>query len=144
MPEAQRKSSTTEAPALRTTGTPAPRKRGRKSSHLKVVDRSDPNFDLDRVIDDMPIEYVQCRDYMHGWRSFTAKRIDNGLIEQTQRCGRCRSTRTRVLNGRGGVVESWKIDYVDGYLIKGLGRITGADADHVRLRSVEALLGGGK
>lgn len=105
-----------------------------------VVDRNDPNFDLDQVIDGMPVEFVQCRDFLHGWRSFTARRVHDGMIEQTQRCSRCRSTRTRTLNSRGGVVYTWKISYVDGYLIKGLGRIVGADMDHVRLRSVEHLL----
>jgi hypothetical protein len=104
-----------------------------------VVDRNDPNFDLDAVIDTMKMEHVQCRDFAHSWRPYTASRNDDSTYEQTLRCSRCKTLRIRTLNHRGAVLSS-TYDYADGYVIKGLGRIAGAEKDHLRLVSIKQLL----
>jgi hypothetical protein len=81
-----------------------------------------------------------CRDYGHSWEPFTAARLaGNKGYEQTLRCARCKTTRRRYLNRRGEVVTGG-YDYADGYLIHGLGRLSGIDRGAVRIASVQATL----
>jgi len=96
--------------------------------------------DLDAAIAHMDVTHVHCRDYGHAWRPHTvsvlAKRAG---YEQALRCGRCATIRRRVLDRYGSQVTT-AYDYADGYLVNGLGRLTGSDRDHIRLASVRALL----
>lgn len=111
----------------------------RRKKPVRSVDRSDPDFSLEAVIDTMKLEHIQCRDFAHAWRPYTARRMITGGFEQTLRCSRCYTRRIRELDRRGGVVHSG-YDYADGYVIKGLGRVTGSEKDHLRLKSILATL----
>lgn len=96
--------------------------------------------DLDDALRDMPASHLMCRDYGHAWEPFTAAKLAKRAgYEQTLRCGRCLTTRRRYLDSRGEVIQSG-YDYADGYLIHGLGRLSGADRGAVRIASVEATL----
>jgi hypothetical protein len=114
-----------------------PRRRRRRPP--KVVDRSAPDFALESVIDGMTLEHLQCRDFNHSWRPYTASRHTNGLIERQLRCSRCRTIKVQTLN-RWGHVVAGRYDYADGYVIKGLGRIIGEEKDHLRLASINKIL----
>lgn len=95
---------------------------------------------LAEALSDMPATHLMCRDYGHSWEPFTAARLAGGKgYEQTLRCGRCQTTRRRYLDSRGEVVQGG-YQYADGYLIHGLGRLTGADRGAVRIASVQATL----
>jgi hypothetical protein len=105
---------------------------------LTVVDRTDPNFRLDAVVDGMRVEHLQCRDFGHSWRPFTARQVKH-IYEQQLRCSRCHTLRKRLLSMRGEVLSS-SYEYADSYVIKGLGRIVGDEKDHLRLASILKLV----
>jgi hypothetical protein len=90
----------------------------------------------------MPDEYVQCRDWGHNWAPYTARPADYGCFESVIRCTRCKTKRTRTIGPRGAVLRS-DYDYADGYLVAGMGRLTGSDRDMLRLASVLRLIEGG-
>ena len=85
----------------------------------------------------MRLDHLQCRDFGHSWRPFSAWfHQEHKEFVQTLRCQRCTSTRTRYLSARGAIIQS-SYDYADGYTMpRGLGRMTGEDRDHIRLQSV--------
>lgn len=97
--------------------------------------------DLDAAIDSMPESHLHCRDYGHSWSPFTARKLAGarGGYEQHLRCSRCHTTRKRLLD-RNGEIVSGGYDYADGYLVAGLGRLTGSDRGHIRVASVMATL----
>lgn len=102
--------------------------------------RSTPKRQIDEALKSMPVSHLMCRDYGHAWEPFTAARLANGRgFEQTLRCARCHTTRRRYLDSRGDVVTGG-YGYVEGYLIHGLGRLTGADRGALRVASLEATL----
>lgn len=117
--------------------------RTRRRKPPLVVDREAPDFALEAVVDGMREEHIQCRDFSHSWRPFTASVVRYGnrgsAYEQQLRCSRCRSIRRRLLSMTGSVITS-NYDYSDGYIIKGLGRLTGTEKDHLRLVSVQRLV----
>lgn len=93
-------------------------------------------FDLDAAISQLRPEYVQCRDFGHSWRPFTARWITSGnYYEQIFRCGRCETERFRYLGSRGQILSS-KYDYADGYQMIGAGYLSSGDRDHIRLASI--------
>lgn len=96
--------------------------------------------ELEKQIYSMTIEHVQCRDFGHSWRPFSARLLPGqNMFEQVLRCARCTTVRTRHLGMRGQLLDS-SYDYVDGYQMKGLGRMSGTDRDVVRLASVRSIL----
>lgn len=101
----------------------------------------DPNLDVESVIADMPDNFIQCRDFNHSWRSHNAN-YDAGSqsYDVTLKCTRCKAERIRTIDSHGGLVSS-HYDYKDGYLIKGMGRLTGNDRNALRLNSVLRVLG---
>lgn len=97
----------------------------------------------DRLTDalrQMSTEHLACRDYGHNWTPFRAewKPAERAYFTQL-RCARCATIRERWLD-RTGAQLSNHYTYADGYLVKGLGRLTGVDRDAVRLASIMALL----
>lgn len=113
----------------------------RRRTQPRTVDRAAPDFSLESVIESMRDEHVQCRDFSHSWRPFTASQAPDGHYEQVLRCSRCRTLRKRLLDRRGAVVSS-AYEYADGYVVKGLGRINGSERDHLRLVSIRKVLEG--
>lgn len=81
---------------------------------------------------------VNCRVYGHAWRPLTVTHRP-GLYTIFQRCGRCRNERQQEVNERGYPVSPWRMTYVDGYLLRKLGRV-GVDGRAVlRLQSLRGL-----
>ena len=96
--------------------------------------------ELEHAIHEMDLSYVQCRDFGHSWRPYTARWIpgDNAYRSELK-CQRCTAIRVRYLSRTGSQVGG-QYDYPDGYLVKGMGRLTGTDRDIIRLQSVLAVL----
>jgi hypothetical protein len=98
------------------------------------------NSDLDAAISHMELEFIQCRDFGHSWRPYSARWLPSDNCYESQlRCARCKAIRTRWLSRTGSQVGGG-YDYADGYLVKGIGRLTGTDRDKIRLASVLVLL----
>lgn len=95
---------------------------------------------VEAAIADLDDSSLQCRDFGHSWRPYEAEYIAarRQYVERLQ-CGRCSTLRVRLLDGRGAQLTS-HYDYAPGYLVKGLGRLTGEDRDAVRLAGVQLLL----
>lgn len=88
----------------------------------------------------MNVDFVQCRDFGHSWRPLSARWLEKqSCYESVLRCTRCGTDRHRWLSSTGTQL-SGAYEYADGYLVKGLGRLTGTDRDMVRLASVLAVL----
>ena len=89
----------------------------------------------------MPETHLQCRDFGHSWRSHKATWDPTARCFVTLlRCTRCRTVRERVFDVTGQQIESHYL-YADGYLVKGLGRLSPSDRNHVRLVSVLRIVG---
>jgi len=89
-----------------------------------------------RAIETMPLDHLQCRDWGHSWRPFTAHWVEaDKCFESVLRCQRCRSVRIRYLSARGELLSS-RYDYADNYLVEGIGRLDSEDRNHIRLASV--------
>ena len=88
----------------------------------------------------MNVDHLQCRDFGHSWRPFSARWIPKfNQYESQLKCLRCSTVRTRFLSRTGAQISS-AYDYADGYQIKGLGRLTGVDRDVIRLHSILAVI----
>jgi hypothetical protein len=96
--------------------------------------------EIERAVKGMSLAFIQCRDYGHSWRPYSARWVpqDNAYVSELQ-CQRCKSVRQRFLT-RTGAMAGGHYEYPDGYLVKGMGRLTGTDRDIVRLQSVLAVL----
>jgi hypothetical protein len=92
--------------------------------------------DIEAAISVMPSTHVHCRDYGHAWAPLTASAFSDGKgYEQVLRCGRCDTRRKRQLNRYGEVITGG-YDYSEGYLVAGLGRLTGSDRGLLRVASI--------
>jgi hypothetical protein len=99
-----------------------------------------PVPDVDAFIDNMALNHIQCRDFGHSWRPYRAwwDASEHCYISQL-RCSRCRTVRHRYI-GQNGQLIAGHYEYADGYLVKGIGRLTGGDRDHIRLASISRVL----
>lgn len=96
-------------------------------------------FDLTGAIKQLQPEFVQCRDWGHSWRPFTARWIQNmNHYESILRCARCETERVRFIGKRGEILGS-KYDYQDGYQMKGSGVLSTSDRDQIRLASIRII-----
>lgn len=93
-----------------------------------------PTVDIEDAVKDMTDEALECRDFSHSWRPFSASRESYGF-ERTLQCRNCKTERRETLDKRGGLV-SRSYAYPEGFLIKGLGRLSGNRKDAVRLASM--------
>jgi hypothetical protein len=99
-----------------------------------------PDFDVEGAISGMPSTFIQCRDFNHSWRPHTARwNADLRCYEVELKCSRCKSYRSRRI-GQSGEVLGSNYAYTDGYLIKGMGRITGTERNALRLESIRRVL----
>jgi hypothetical protein len=99
-----------------------------------------PDFDVEGAIHDMPSSFIQCRDFNHSWRPHTAEwNADERCYRVTLKCTRCKSFRNRDIASDGEPLRT-NYEYPDGYLIKGMGRITGAERNALRLESIRRVL----
>jgi hypothetical protein len=94
------------------------------------------SFDIRATITDMPIDFVQCRDYGHAWRPHNSVwNQQERCYNTSQRCSRCKTIRERDIGQAGQLVRN-RYDYRDGYIIAGMGRLDVSDRDMIRLASV--------
>ena len=95
---------------------------------------------LEKFINTLELEHLQCRDFGHSWRPFTARWMaEDRCYESQLRCGRCGTLRVRRLSRTGSQIGS-HYDYPEGYVTKGMGRLTGSDRDKIRLASLLRVL----
>lgn len=78
-------------------------------------------------------EHLECRDLLHAWRHYSAKRVGKGF-EETLQCSRCILQKTRKYNSKGEIVGSSRYHYPPGYVIPGLGRLSKEERGEIRLR----------
>lgn len=120
-------------PAVRSTTTVEPTK---ATTRRTTADLDQHEFDLDKALEKLDERFLQCRDFGHSWRPFSANWSEQYQSYSSQlRCDRCTTVRTRWLT-RTGAMMGGGYDYSEGYLVKGMGRLTGSDRDKVRLRSI--------
>lgn len=92
--------------------------------------------DIRDIVNDLTEQYLLCRTYGHAWKPQGAVYSkDRRTIHTTQICA-CESDRYQDLDGRNGAVIKSHINYSEGYLIKGLGRVTGDAKGVIRLATV--------
>jgi len=95
-----------------------------------------PN-DVRRMAQAWDQDQLECRLYGHDWQPQRANQDRKTLlIAVVQVCPRCESERHQEINGRTGDVFAQWIDYGDGYLMKGFGRIQGSARSTLRLEAV--------
>jgi len=95
---------------------------------------------IDEALGDLDDSSLQCRDFGHSWRPFDARWLPSRRqYDERLQCGRCKTLRVRLLDSRGAQLAAHYV-YPDGYLVKGLGRLTGTDRDALRLAGVQLLL----
>lgn len=95
---------------------------------------------LEAALEHLTPDMVACRDYGHAWAPLwanwdaKARAFDTGI-----QCRRCATTRARLLDRSGQQIGN-HYQYPDGYLMRGVGRLTGSDRDRIRLAQVAAVL----
>jgi hypothetical protein len=98
------------------------------------------DFNVSNAVHEMQSSHLQCRDFGHSWRPYTATWIATERYYEVQlRCNRCKTIRIRDIGQTGALVGS-KYEYAEGYLIKGMGRLDGNERDMMRLESVMRIL----
>lgn len=81
-----------------------------------------------------------CRDFGHTWRPYTAEWVPQRRhYVETLTCTRCRTMRSRLLDEYGALLAN-HYTYADGYLIHGMGRLSGDDRNHLRLAGLQAVM----
>jgi hypothetical protein len=95
--------------------------------------------DVDAVLDQLPAEALNCRVYGHDLRPHDAWYVGRKAVEVRLRCRHC-GTQRRILQSRvGGDILASGYVYPDGYLITGVGRLTGSDRGRARIRALAGL-----
>jgi hypothetical protein len=88
----------------------------------------------------MADEHLICRDFGHSWRPWSAEWIpQRRQYAEALVCTRCNSVRQRLLDEFGALLGN-SYTYAEGYLVHGIGRLTGDDRNDLRLASLRALL----
>jgi hypothetical protein len=83
----------------------------------------------------LPEKFLQCRDFGHNWRRHGVAANNDGTFDRSLRCGQCGTLRIMVLSNRGMVLSS-RYEHPDGYLTKGLGRVTGEGKGLLRIEAI--------
>lgn len=92
--------------------------------------------ELDRWAEDLPDDFLMCRDLGHVWRSYTARLTGESTYERTMQCERCDTLRHQECSASGAVLGN-SYSYESGYLApRNSGRLTSADRDGLRLSSL--------
>lgn len=95
----------------------------RRRTSPSLVLQSDAELALQAAVEDMPDNFVYCRDFGHSWAPKSVHFDDKAKVyDQTLRCGRCKTVRHRLIDSRGRNVSA-NYDYPDHYLITGAGRL---------------------
>jgi hypothetical protein len=106
----------------------------RRTRRLRVAE-AEPS-EVEQWAHHLKQSWLLCRELGHTWKPHTARYVpEQRAYERTLRCARCTTERRQVLDGSGHVVSS-QYAHPDGYLHKGLGRVTGEGRDALRLESL--------
>lgn len=115
----------------------------RGSAALRLVD--DAEFgkiirfnnleELEGIADQLPTEFLRCRDLGHNFQPYTVRRYRNAY-EERLRCPRCKTKKIRTIGSRGLFLGSPRYEYPEGYLIKGQGNLSADARGIIRLNSV--------
>jgi len=97
---------------------------------------SAPASRIRALVKEMEAPHLQCRDYGHGWRPVTAYREGRTYVRVLS-CANCGTEKKQRLSSYGEVLSN-RMSYPEGYLFKGVGRITGEAKNVVRLASLAA------
>lgn len=88
----------------------------------------------------MPDTHLLCRDFGHSWRPYTAEWIpQRRQYVEALVCTRCQCVRKRLLDEFGAQLGQ-SYTYPDGYLVHGIGRLTGDDRNDLRLAGLQAVM----
>lgn len=87
---------------------------------------------VDEALASLTPAAMVCRDISHNWDPEDASHVPGGY-ERTFECRTCTTKRTEVLNNWGEVIKRKPYKYPDGYLLKNIGRFSGAYKDRLRL-----------
>lgn len=93
---------------------------------------------IEKFVADLPIEFLECRQFGHAWTASTVTKT-GGRFEVTIRCLRCASYAVERLRSDGVRNGKRNIQYVEGYLSHGLGRLDGAARAALRLELADRL-----
>jgi hypothetical protein len=83
----------------------------------------------------LPAEFLECRQYRHAWSAHTVQ-TGKSTYTVTIRCLRCKSLATEVIDQTGQREGNRHINYAEGYLARGLGRMDGTALAAVRLENL--------
>lgn len=85
-------------------------------------------------------EHLLCRDFGHSWRPWTAEWIpQRRQYVEALACVRCATVRRRLLDEWGALLGN-VYTYSEGYLVHGIGRLTGDDRNDLRLAGLQAVM----
>lgn len=134
--------------AARAAAATTTRRRTAKSRRLAVVepdpatptrvDFADPG-EVREWADTLPERFLHCRELNHNWRPYNVGRHRDGGFERVLRCSRCKARKYQHLSTDGMLVGSPRLEYPDGYLHTGNGRITGTSRGVLRLASLSRM-----
>jgi hypothetical protein len=91
--------------------------------------------EISAVIKGMRPEHVQCRDFGHAWRPYTATQ-EGKVWRRTLECTRCGALRKQSFMDGSGDIKGNTYVHAEGYRIEGLGHLTGTDRGQLRLFDV--------
>jgi hypothetical protein len=101
----------------------------------RQLDEADAN-EVEQWAANLKQSWLLCRELGHTWKPHAARYVaEQHVYERSLRCTRCFTERRQLLSGHGHVVSSQYV-HPDGYLHKGLGRISGEGRDVLRLESL--------
>lgn len=90
--------------------------------------------DIDAAVEHWSAQQLLCRRFGHAWDTYTAQRLPGRKgWDEVHRCVRCDSLRHQVLD-KDGDITAKSYRYAEGYILDGLGRLTGVDRGVIRVR----------
>jgi hypothetical protein len=93
------------------------------------------NDEIAAFAQDLPEEFLMCREMGHRWLPHDAEEFDDGSFMRILRCPRCKTRKVQDISRRG-VIERTRYQHPDGYLHEGMGRIAGDGRGVLRLESI--------
>jgi hypothetical protein len=89
-------------------------------------------------VEDIPEQFILCRDLLHAWQPYDARiSRKHREIERVMRCLRCATLKVQVFSLEGELKRS-RYEYVEGYLLKGVGHLTVDDRARLRVLDVDS------
>jgi hypothetical protein len=113
-----------------------------RARHLAVAatSRHANHHTVSTALGDMSDSHLLCRDFGHAWRPYTAHWIpQRQQYQEGLRCTRCKTVRLRLISDSGELLANRYV-YADGYLVHGVGRLTGTDRDALRVAALQTVL----